>query len=434
MINEKIFSISISILILFNIVLLRTIIKSFIFPATLLSIFGFLYTFIPLIFVFTAPINVFSIFYIYLFILIFTISSLPFNWEKAFEKNKLKTRLMPNYFNNQYMLIIFYLLTVFIFFLILFNVFLQGINPLNFIFDFYHTSNKYLSMRYSGEIKTNFTTPIINILTYASVVIGSLIFMSSEKKKYSILILTFLPTVILTLITVSKGVMLFSLFLFFGSTLIVNIYKNNFILVTKQSIRIFIILIVTLFILFIVTFISKGMFLNSNNSLDTILFLFRSYSCAHLYAFSDWFSFYFFNNSIQVYTDGDKPIGFYTFLGLYQIFSKDAIIPLGLYTEYYSYNNLMTSNIYTIFRGLIIDFGLVGSFIFALLSGFLLHLNFYLLLTRPRALFAIIIFIYMFVSFYQSFIVSSFMWKSVYPDILFIYTILWINNYLQGKK
>lgn len=432
---DKIIALLFSIMIFSNVFIIKKIFGSYFLPSSIFSIFWFLYTFLPLIFVWGVPISYVSVFYIYISIICFSFSTFIFNWKKAFIINKQKEKIDFN-FNSRYMIINLY---IFLFITILFliiNIIQQNINPLDFIFNFHQTSNHYLSLRYTDSINVSFVSKSINILNYFIIIIGTLIFLETKGnvKKIFYIFLTFIPSLFITLTMVSKGTILLSLFICFGTVLGNRIINNNFKIMNKQSIINLIMISFFILIILIISFISKGLLSSDGDSLKNVIYVFSSYAFSHLYGFSDWITYYLFDQSIMQYSDKDYHFGIYTFAGLFEILGQSTDLSIGVYTEYFNYNNIIESNIYTIFRGVILDFGFYGSFLFWFLIGFLFNLNFYFMLLLKKPQFSFVLYIFMITYFYQSFIISNLIWKSIFIYIIILPILLYFNKFKIKEK
>ena len=100
---EKLLAILYSFMILFNALLIKKYIGTFLFPASIFCLFWFGYSFFPLIFLFNVPINSNAILFIYFCTLFFTIGSFPFKWKKAINQNSDKLNLSSHIFNNSFL-------------------------------------------------------------------------------------------------------------------------------------------------------------------------------------------------------------------------------------------------------------------------------------------------------------------------------------------
>jgi oligosaccharide repeat unit polymerase len=166
--------------------------------------------------------------------------------------------------------------------------------------------------------------------------------------------------------------------------------------------------------------------------MEQLLYYFASYSSGHVYAFSDWFSHVLGNPSIMEYFDDGPSYGFYTFMAIFKAFGSTREVPVGTFAEYYHYGALLETNVYTMFRGLILDFGIAGTVVFTFLSGWLFHLSFHAMLVRKRPAFNVAVFIFMVGYSFNSVFVSMLMWNSIYVSFALVTIILLANRLLTA--
>ncbi|HTK55240.1 MAG TPA: oligosaccharide repeat unit polymerase, partial [Gemmatimonadales bacterium] len=177
------------------------------------------------------------------------------------------------------------------------------------------------------------------------------------------------------------------------------------------------------------SFLSRGV--ESGESLDVgrwITTSLATYSSGHLYAFGDWFAWSLGRPSIAAYDHVSATPGFYTFATLYKLAGSPETLPIGVYVDSYSYGGVIVSNVFTIFRGAIIDFGYAGTLLFMTLTGVLFHGAFYALLTARRPVLAVVAFIFMMGFFFSSFVVSMFGSNiTYYVTSAFLWIVLQVN-------
>ena len=111
-----------------------------------------------------------------------------------------------------------------------------------------------------------------------------------------------------------------------------------------------------------------------------------------------------------------------------KFFGSNITVPPGVYNDYYFYGHVLKTNIFTIYRGLILDFGLYGTLIFWFCIGIISHLFFYALLTLKRPVIAVVYFSIIFSFFYMSYIISIFMWNSIFASGFLLFIILLFNK------
>lgn len=177
-------------------------------------------------------------------------------------------------------------------------------------------------------------------------------------------------------------------------------------------------------------FMARGMDTDDPISivLRSLYFSIVSYSAGHLYAFSDWFSYTVGDYSVLSYRSLVDSNGFYTFMAVFNALGTSKVVPHGVYDEYFFIDNVLQTNIYTHFRGLIVDFGMIGALLVSAAAGLFLsivHIQF--LNGRLKAIGASV-FAHFIGYCYTSFIISLLIWNSVFVSFALISVILFINS------
>lgn len=433
---EKIVAILFSIGILSIGILVGKWLKTFLNLTSIFCFFWFMYTFFPLVFVTSAPINALSIIFIFTAIFFFSVSVIFFKWNEAFQKNQFKKQLVSNLFTNSYMINVNYFLFLIIMFCLIIDIYIQGFTISDFIMNFFESSNKFMVKRYTDEIISNPFSQISNILNYSLNILGGIVIGSkiiNKKTKIKLILINILPPAIITLTQAAKGTILLSIVLFISGILVSRIFKQNLELTNKKTNKIILFASLTLSIILLVSFLSRGIYeLEGSDLISTLNYNLSSYAFGHIYAFSDWFSFYLFGNSTEDYVFNSHTNGFYTFMSIFKALGDTTFVPPGVFTEYFSNNKLQT-NIYTFFRGTITDFGIIGSFIFCFFLGLFSNFSYYCILCFKKPVWSISFFSIWIGFYYTSFIISLFIWKSIFITILVVSLILKIN-YLKIKN
>jgi hypothetical protein len=106
---------------------------------------------------------------------------------------------------------------------------------------------------------------------------------------------------------------------------------------------------------------------------------------------------------------------------------KDATL---IYEESGWYKDLFETNIFTFFRGLIDDFGVVGSLLFMLVFGTFAHAVTYRILTRARAWFALAVFNTIVVFILMGYLVSVFSARYAFLTAAVTWLLLNLNERL----
>lgn len=393
-------------------------------PASIVFLFWFLYTTFPLLAAFEAPVNPLALVYILMFCLAFAFSGLVFPWSKALALNERKLNAQF-YFDGGLYSLIFHLLVVFAVFMILIGVIQQGITIDQMIENPISAGSLYAGKRYSGEIVSSVYAQLGLQASYCTAILGGLIYGARSIKggRRFILILSFIPALLVMGIQSAKGLFFFSVFLFLGGVLVARIYNKNYTLIDLNGFRSLLACGLLVLPVIVASFLSRGIYQldDLGQILSRLRYYLVSYSSVHLPAFSDWFSERFMGESIMNYKQDYLAGGFYTFMSFFQLAGDNREVPMGTYDEYYAYGEYVKGNLYTIFRGLINDFGLVGSIFFGFLLGLVCHLGYWRLLCKRESAFAIVFFIFFVAFIYQTYTVSSLTWLT----LPFVFIIQW---------
>jgi oligosaccharide repeat unit polymerase len=168
--------------------------------------------------------------------------------------------------------------------------------------------------------------------------------------------------------------------------------------------------------LIIVSFLSRGLYTidDPEELKQRLIGNLSSYAFLHLHAFSDWFSFAVGQHAVQSYPPEPLTFGFFTFVAPFQLLGSTKTVPDGYYDEYFAFGDYFSSNIYTIYRGLITDFGLPGSLLAMYFFGAIFNAAFLQMMTSRYAAVSIgVVFLFINV-LYTSYVISAFIWNSTY--------------------
>ncbi|OIN84280.1 O-antigen polymerase [Francisella sp. TX07-6608] len=416
LITGKLLSVVFSFMILINAICIKKYYGSYFYPSAILSLFLFVYTFISLVICWDIPINFISILYIWLCSLVSCFGTLLFNWNNANRANTDKIPLSV-YFDNRKSYIIFTLLFFITIILYLENLKIQGFSLGDFLSNFKHSSALYAQIRYEKKEVPNYFMSLSLVLNYSLVILaGCIVFCTCFKKsKMIIIFLAFIPSLIITLTQSQKGPFLLSFVFFLGSYIVSRRYEQELSLLSKKEKKFLFFATFFILIVIMITFFTRGM---------NFTFIY-SYAFGHIYAFSDWLSFYL--GYPHVYQDYDEPnnlfYGFYTFMSLYNAIGISYEVPLGIYSEY-PHIHYLTTNIFMIFRGNIQDFGMVGTLLYWTILGMISNYIYYMFLKSRRPGLYMLLYIYFFVFCYYVFLISVFTWSSPIISIVLTYSIL----------
>lgn len=429
-ITAKLLPLLFSLLILVVAIISRILAGSWLYPASLFSLLWFAATFFPIVLAPSVSMNPVSMFYILLCVFFFFLSSLLFDWRAAYRENS-KKNAEDAYFSTKLTSFIFIsvsLLSILFFFT---NMAMQGFSLYSLVSDLLNVSSQYIKLRYDGQLVENFFDKACLALTYLSVSIGGLLFGSTERlgSRLSIALIAFIPGFSSMLFQGNKGLIFLLLSLFYAGFLVATLFRGRIQIIDGGLCKVGLLLIAVLVPAVIASFVSRGLHTisDSNYVSDQLSYYFSSYAFGHLYAFSDWFSFYNGYPSEINYQNQSQDItgGFYTFMTFFNAVGLEREIPPGTYDDYYSYRELISTNIYTVFRGAITDFGLLGSLFFMFISGLVINLMFYFLLVSRAPVFSVVFFMFSVGYFYTSFMISLFTWNVIPISMLALALLLY---------
>jgi oligosaccharide repeat unit polymerase len=434
---DKCFALALSLMILWQASLVRRMVGTWLFPACIFGLFWFAYTFVPLVLLASAPVDPVAIAFILVCTTVFSASSLCFDWRYAFHQNGLKGHTGDEAYDNLFCRISFYgAIALSLLFLVM-NSVLQGITVYDLIFDFFASAARYTELRYAEEIDVNIFGQLSLVLSYVGVTLGGFVYVHSRSRgmRWLVVCAAFLPSLLVMLTQSAKGLFLLSVVMFYGATLVCRLSRDNRTLLGKGTATRAIVWTALASPVLIVSFLTRGLYGSEDTGyvIERLIYYFMSYSSGHLYAFSDWFANFSGRQSVMQYANDVGSYGFYTFMALFKLFGIDRAVPQGVYDEYFFYGDLLSSNIYTIYRGLIIDFGVLGSFVFMFATGVLLHLCFFVMLVNRKPVVTVAVFIYMIAYFQTSFLISVLMWNSIYVSFALLVAILLCNKILNDS-
>jgi oligosaccharide repeat unit polymerase len=434
---DKCVALIFSLLILGQAFLLRKVVGTWVFPACIFSLLWFGFTFFPLLLMFFVPIEPLSIAFIFACTCAFSLSALFFNWNVAFRQNQLKQETAHTIYGNAFLRTTFYVCSLLSLVFALLNVMAQGISARDLAFDMLAASSRYVQLRYDEELVANIYGQLGVVLTYVGVSIGGFL-VGSEKpggRRWGLIALSFLPSLFVMVSQSAKGILFLSLALFYGAVLITKVASGDFTILSRRAIKLVLAIGIPVFPLVVISFLSRGL---QDSDLDLIAERLagyvNSYLFAHLYAFSDWFSSTIGKASEIRYAHEGSSYGFYTFMAVFRLLGSNRYVPQGVYDDYFSYGDRLTSNIFTMYRGLIIDYGLIGSVIFMFLTGLVCHLCFYFMLKARKPAFTVVAFVLMIGYFAHSYLASVFMYNSPYAVFGLLWIVLLCNKFMLRRS
>jgi len=397
-------------------------------PSNFFALFWSLAVSIPVLLLSQAELDPHGIAFISLCVFFFSLPSFIFRWRKVAKK------ILPfcYKFDSHFLKLILVLCFVFSFLFSSIQLYLNNFSLFMTPLDIPRQSNQFAVYRNQGLYQYGLIGQISTMVTLAAATIGGLILNTEVKIKRQFLIafLALLPCVFVMLTQSSKiyffnGIILFSGGIFAHSILAGTQFSKK----KWLGILLFILLIAVLFLL--------STFFRLEPGFNALIFLktINSYLFSEIYAFSDFFCYHIECNKYwQTYAKYDYPIGYFTFKSLYDWLSYSYPLPAGIYAESLNYPAYFESNLYTIFRGLIYDFGVYGTLVFMFLSGLLFNFFYYRLITKEFTPAMLVIYLTFLMYTCMGYLSSVFMSRYLLILIAFIYAILWANHVLYTKK
>lgn len=435
---NKCLALTFSLMILGQAYLVRRYVGTWLFPACLFGLFWFGYTFFPLAVLFWVPVQPHAIAFIFVCTLAFSMGSLLFDWRSAFQRNTLKRDTAARVYGSPFLRVIFLLSTLLSLIFLALNLSAQGFTLSDLLFDLYASAAAYADLHYSGDLNVQIFDRLSVIFAHLSVILGGFLFagISTKTERRLLVVLSFLPSILVAITQSANGLLFVCIVFFYAGLLVHRMTAGKLYLFEKRSIKSLAIFIVVLIAIVTVSFLGRGLSKIEEGDvlISNIISRFLSYSCSHIYAFSDWFAFMIGRHSELTYTHEGTSYGYYTFSTLFAQFGIHKVLPPGVYDEYFVHGDLLAGNLYTMFRGLILDFGFIGSVLFMLAAGLLLHLSFHAMLGHKRPVFHVAVFVFMMSYFYYSFIISILIWSTFYMTFALLWIILQVNKVITQRK
>lgn len=429
---NRLLSVALSLGILAIAIEVRRTTRNWASPACLFCGFWFIFSFVPLIALPAVPVNPLAIGYIFLCCGAFSLPVLSTNWDSILRQNSMHALSRGEYLASPFVRGVF--LTSFftsILFLLL-DLVVQGITLEQMIFNFFESSNAYLEMRYEGEIKSNPFGQWGLIAAYMCVTFGGFIHArtSTRGRTWLTLGMAMTPPILVMMVQSAKGLFFLAIAIILGANLINRILSDErpYLDLKALVLQLRYLIIVAPFV--IISFLTRGLHAIDDNDevVQRIGGYLASYAFLHIYAFSDWFTYSIGQHSFQSYTSEPLAFGYYSFISMFKLLGSSKVVPSGVYDEYFAFGNLSPGNIYTIYRGLITDFGYLGALVALFLIGWIFNFAYKRMLDSKYPAVSIAVVILFFQVLYTSYIVSAMMWNTTYLVTVLIALLLVINR------
>lgn len=279
------------------------------------------------------------------------------------------------------------------------------------------TNNRYEGERLSGHAMLCLMTCYSGCLTAGRLFVTE----RMRWKQLRTLIILF-PLLLFTLIYTARAILIFAMLLFVSSLIATYLlrFKKNTLLFSKRKLLVMLAACVVMPMIFLFTqAIRMGISKFSLDSFAIVMDHLKVYFSGNLSAFSYWFA--------EPGKNAPLTMGGYTFAGLSE-WIGGGTRELGIYGKAIDLDGHMQfSNIYTLFRFLIDDFGITGTFIFWFVLGIGCRIIYNKVLSEDYVAAAVLCGIVTWILF--SFVTSIF----AYNSVLFAWLIFVLITYAAEK-
>lgn len=263
---------------------------------------------------------------------------------------------------------------------------------------------KFSKERYEDNVVLPMYIKLLLPFVFFACFIGGILFSVIREKKY---LLCFIPSIIISALFTEKSSILFCSSMWLSGYLCSHLFKKQLILFRFSTvIKIIAITFVVGAILVLSSFARMG---NIEAELvnDVIDKLYSSLF-GHIAAFSNWLNTYDFQNETTYF-------GKYTFAGIFEFFDiskRDQ----GLYIVNYQLANGELTNLYTIHKGLILDYSIFGTLIVYMVFGIFSQIIFQFIYQKNIKLIGLLCMIYLII--FVSIFVSPLIFNTIFLAVV----------------
>lgn len=416
-------------------------------PAALFALVWGFFTVIPMIAIYPAPVNLFAVLYIIACVFIFAIPALVIGCKGTYLKfrdNEINRINHLNNFNTKFIFIVLLVSSglgvLFCFWTMLINGWILS----DLLFDLLATSGRFAALRGNEGVEYGLVGSLGVLFAYLPASLGGLMYVSRKDKitRAIIIFLALMPAVLIMVIQSSKLIFLIGFCFFTSGILINNLYILKDIKFNKSILKIILKIFICILPFVLISFISRehyGDLDDLSGTLIALRYAMASYALGQIYAFSDFFAYYIGMNSVSSYNQDYFRFGAYTFSSIAEIFGANIDFPPGLYLETGWYKDTFETNVFTFFRGVILDFGIIGSLILFFILGLISHFIFVNILSFKNKIFANLFYMHTVVFLILTYLFSVFMARYMYLNFFALAVILSLNykfskfKYNKGK-
>jgi oligosaccharide repeat unit polymerase len=434
----KLISIVFACMLLAQAYLIRLIVGTYLIPAALMCLAWFAYCVSAMVFLFDVPVDPISILFLVACISAFSLGATPFDWKRAFRLNGQKSESWALQFESGFLVVVFFSCSALSVVSSTLSLVGNGISISSLLSDVVRTSAKFATMRGKGLTSYGFWGVVSSFSTYGAALLGGLVFERPKRLlgRMGLLFLAIAPSVYYMLIQSTKLILFYSMGFFISSILLRKIYRNRLKIINLYSaLRIGLLAIVLIPFLGI-AFVSRDgyhVLIGSDSLKAKLTSTISSYAFAEVYAFADFFAYYRGAPSESIYINDPYSNGYYTFKPVFDALGGTKYFPPGTFVDNYSHKESIATNIFTIFRGLINDYGAIGTILFMFIAGIVVHFFYKELLERKDSWVGCGAFAITIVFIQGSYLFSIFTSRIMFLMFVSFILILWINE-RQWKK
>lgn len=435
---DRILSYALSVAILLLALMIRKVTRTWAAPACLFSLYWFIFTMVPLLALSFVPVSAIAMGYILLACVAFALPVFATDWGSCLRRNADLAPQRRRYLDSGVIKWIFALSGLTSTAFILLDLLVQGISWTEMLFNFFESSNTYLELRYEGDVKVNPFGQWGLIFAYLCVIFGSLVHAATRGtwKRTAVLLLLMAPATLVMLVQAAKGLFFVSIALLLGGHLIHRVVHDIRPHVDFRALAGNLKYLIVAAPLVLLSFMARGLYeLDDSDAVtERLMSSLAAYAFSHLYAFSDWLMFVLGQPSSMRYTaEPVLAMGDFTFTALMKLLGSTRVMPMGTYDEYYSYAWTSPGNLYTMFRGLITDFGFLGSLLALTAFGWVFNAAFRSMLTTPKPAVSVAMMFLLAQFIYSSYIISVVIYNSIYLVIVLNALLLVVNRHVWPR-
>lgn len=291
-----------------------------------------------------------------------------------------------------------------------------GVRSIFSLYSLVDVANWFSVGRYQGGYTPSIISQVLRIFVFLAPLLGGVLAGIGMTKREILLIgLSLLPALLITVTQTQRGVIIMAGIFFISSFSAMKIALGNLPKINVKTFMLGLLIGSLAFMLFVVV----ALFRAGSSDFGNLVFLMRKiYSVAfgHLTGFSVWFDDYrpFYS---------ELALGKYSVAGIFDALGISKR-ELGLFQNYILLHSGFLTNIFTVFRPLIEDFGIIGCISILILMGFSVT-SAYSQVYLGRLLYVPVL------SAFYSFVLMSFntsvwIWNTVIVAFVFYSGVFWV--------